>query len=71
MLYEESSDYPDKSHLNIRTILCLVSIAPSLVHTEDCDGMNAIENALLSNPGEKDISLLQSVSIMEHRKRRM
>ena len=69
MLYEENMNYPDERHLNISTVLCLVSIAPSSVHVEDCDEMNAIEIALLSNAKGKVISLLQHVSVFEHRKK--
>lgn len=70
-LYEEDMSHSsDAYHLNFNTILCLVSIAPTAVHLEDCDEMNAIELAILSTASKKVISLLQNVSVLEHYKKK-
>ena len=63
---EEDGMYPYENH-DIDIIRCLVSISPSSVHVEDCDEMNAIELSLLSCADKEVISLLQKVSVLEHR----
>ncbi|KAL7523560.1 hypothetical protein ACHAXR_000236, partial [Thalassiosira sp. AJA248-18] len=69
-LYEEEIHSPDRCRMNINTIICLVSIAPSSVLLEDMYEMNATELAILSNASTKVISLLQNESVLEHRKKR-
>ena len=55
-------------HLVLSTIVSLVSLAPSSIHLEDCDEMNAIELAILSDASKTLVSLLQNVSALEHKK---
>ena len=55
--------------LNSSTIVSLVSMAPLAVHLEDCDDMNPIELALLSNASSSLVSILQNISALEHMKK--
>ncbi|KAL7523056.1 hypothetical protein ACHAWF_000343 [Thalassiosira exigua] len=68
LLYEEDSSW-DKGHLNRDTIKILLAMAPSSVNIEDVDEVNPIELALLSNADCKILSMLQKVSVSEHRQK--
>ena len=71
ILYEKdiyTSGNRRDGHLVFSTIVSLVSLAPSSIHLEDCDEMNAIELAILSDASKTLVSLLQNVSALEHKK---
>lgn len=53
--------------INFATVIKLVSIAPFSIHLEDCDEMNAIELAILSDASKTLVGLLQHVSSFVHR----
>ena len=70
VLYEGEDIHPgNMKELNSRTIVSLVSIAPAAVLLEDCDDMNPIELAILSNASSSIVSILQNISALEHMKK--
>ena len=69
-LYEEEDIHlGNMKELNSGTIVLLVSITPRAVHLEDCDDMNPIELAILSNASSSIVSILQNISALEHMKK--
>jgi len=69
-LYEgEDIHHGNTKELNSSTIVSLVSMAPSAVHLEDCDGQNPIELAILSNASSSIVSILRNISALEHMKK--
>jgi len=69
-LYEGEDIHPgNMKELNSSTIVSLVSIVPSAVLLEDCDDMNSIELAILSNTSSSIVSILQNISALEHMKK--
>ena len=70
VLYEgEDIHLGNMKELNSSSIVSLVSIAPASVHLEDCDDMNPIELAILSNASSSIVSILQNISALEHMKK--
>ena len=69
-LYEGEDIHPgNMKELNSSTIVSLVSLVPAAVLLEDCDDMNPIELAILSNASSSIVSILQNISALEHMKK--
>ena len=73
MLYEKDLDSDEAKNRSMKRGICfstvvkLVSISPFSIHLEDCDEMNAIELAILSDASKTLVKLLQHVSSFVHR----